>query len=158
MCFWKVCSDRNFGSRSTILSPLLHNTGLTFGFTGVLRVLRCSACPPPPPPHRRMACTRQGSPWRVMATYHSPGFHFHVRRWFSEDRVFSCWRLLPSLIESLFGWCFFCCFVFDFLNCSFSGHLLFVGVLFCRILCSLLRFASCLLDAWILLDFFHFTA
>jgi len=130
VCFWKGCLDRNFGSRSTLLSPLLHNTGLTVGFTGVLRVLRCSACPPPPPPHQRVACTRQGSSWHMMATRHSPGFHYDIGRRFSEDRVFSCWRLLPPLTESLFGWCFFCCFVFGFLSCSFSGHLRLWGCCF----------------------------
>jgi hypothetical protein len=81
------------GSRSTLLSPLLHNTSLTFGFPGVLQVPRRSACSPPPPPHRRVAFTCQGPSWRVMATRHSPGFHYHVGRRFLED----CSLPSPSL-------------------------------------------------------------
>jgi hypothetical protein len=106
--FRRVVWIEILGFRSTLLSPFLHNTGLTIGFTGVLQVPRRSTCCPPPPPHRRVAFT-----------HHSPVFPYHVGRRFSDDLVLSCWRLLPPLTEALFWW--FCCCI-CFLD-AVSGHL-----------------------------------
>jgi hypothetical protein len=103
------------GSRSTLLSPLLHDTGLTFGFMGVLRISQRSACSPPPPPHRRVAFMRQGPSWRVMATRHSPGFHYHIgRRFLGRSGVFLLAAPPSPHRGSVWVVFFFCCFAFWF--------------------------------------------
>jgi hypothetical protein len=137
--FWMVIWIEVLGFRYTLFSPFLHNTSLTIGFTGVLRVPRHSACYPPPPPHRR-----------VMATRHSPVLPYHVG-----------WRFLGWLGAFLLaappsphrGSVLVVLLLYLFFRCSVRTSS-FVGML----LSDLVRSASCLLDARILLEFFRFIA
>jgi hypothetical protein len=66
--FWMVLWVEILGSRSTLSSQFLHDTRLTSGFVGVLRVYRRSSCSPPLPTSRSVHCTRQGPSWLVWTT------------------------------------------------------------------------------------------
>jgi hypothetical protein len=89
--FWIDCRVEIFGFRSVLLCLVLHDTCLTSGFTGVLRLHRWPPRLQPPPLHRHVACTRQGVclPFRRVPTTSSlPDFLHDGFWWFSVDPAF----------------------------------------------------------------------
>jgi hypothetical protein len=79
--FWMVFWVEILGFRFTIFSPFSHNTRLTSGFAGVLRVDRQSSYSPPLPTRQSVHCMRQGPSrcvWTTSLPTTSP--HHGLRR------------------------------------------------------------------------------
>jgi hypothetical protein len=93
--FWLGSWVKIFGSRSTLLRQLLHNTRFSNGFIGVFHLYRHQPLSLPTSTHQSVACTRQGVCfpfWRVVVTFLPPSFTWPCCWRFSTAPGGLCWR------------------------------------------------------------------